>query len=72
MQELRDNILDLLFRRIHSIVVIRWVRLIESKIRSGYSLKPLDSFGEFDNFFLDLEKVQEILKKHHQTFLQLF
>ena len=35
-------------------------------------LKPQDSFGEFDKFFLDLQKVQEIIRKHHQTFLQLF
>ena len=35
-------------------------------------LKPQDSFGELDNFFLDLQKVQEIITKHHQTFLQLF
>ena len=35
-------------------------------------LKPQDSFGEFNNFFLDLQKVQEIIRKHHQTFLQLF
>ena len=34
--------------------------------------KPQDSFGEFNNFFLDLQKVQEIIRKHHQTFLQLF
>ena len=35
-------------------------------------LKPQDSFGEFYKFFLDLQKVQEIMKKHNQTFLQLF
>ena len=35
-------------------------------------LKPQDSFGEFNKFFLDLQKVQEIIRKHHQTFLQLF
>ena len=35
-------------------------------------LKPQDSFGEFDKFFLDLQKVQEIIRKHHQTFLELF
>ena len=35
-------------------------------------LKPQDSFGEFDKFFLDLQKVQENIRKHHQTFLQLF
>ena len=36
------------------------------------SLKPQYSFGEFNNIFLDLQKVQEIIRKHHQTFLQLF
>ena len=36
------------------------------------SLKPKDSLGEFNKFFLDLQKVQEIIKKHHQTFLKLF
>ena len=36
------------------------------------TLKPQDSFDEFNNFFLDLRKVQEIIRKHHQTFLQLF
>ena len=35
-------------------------------------LKPQDSFGEFDKILLDLQKVQEIIRKHHQTFLQLF
>ena len=35
-------------------------------------LKPQDSFGEFNTFCLDLQKVQEIIRKHHQTFLQLF
>ena len=39
----------------------------------GSWLKPQDSFDEFDIFFLlDLQKVQEIIRKHHQTFLQLF
>ena len=28
-------------------------------------LKPQDSFGEFNKFFLDLQKVQEIIRKHH-------
>ena len=37
----------------------------------GVILKPQDSFGEFDNIFLDLQKVQEIIRKHHQTYLQL-
>ena len=36
------------------------------------NLKPQDSFGEFNNFFLCLQKVQKIIRKHHQTFLQLF
>ena len=36
------------------------------------SLKPQDSFGKLDNIFLDLQKVQEIIRKHLQTFLQLF
>ena len=35
-------------------------------------LKPQHSFGEFNHFFLNLQKVQEIIRKHHQTFLQLF
>ena len=35
-------------------------------------LKPQDIFGEFNKFFLDIQKVQEILRKYHQTFLQLF
>ena len=34
-------------------------------------LKPQDSFREFHNFFLDLQKVQEIIRKHHQTFMEL-
>ena len=43
----------------------------------GIQLKPVvgkrskDSFGEFDKFVLDIQKVQEIIRKHHQTFLQL-
>ena len=48
-------------------------RIFEKKIMYYDTLlKPQDSLGEFDNFFLDLQKVQEIIKKHHQTFLQLF
>ena len=35
-------------------------------------LKPQDSFGEFDILFLDLQKVQEIIREQHQTFLQSF
>ena len=35
-------------------------------------LKPKESFGEFDNIFLDFQKVQEIIIKHNQTVLQLF
>ena len=41
-------------------------------VLKGNKLKPQDSFGEFDKFFLDLQKVQGIIRKHHQTFLQLF
>ena len=38
-----------------------------------YCLKPQDSFGEFDpKKSLNLQKVQEIIRKHLQTFLQLF
>ena len=36
------------------------------------NLKPQDSFGEFDKILLDLQKVQEIIRKHCQTFVQLF
>ena len=46
-----------------------WICTSDSKLNK---LKPQDSFGEFDKFFLDLQKVQEIIRKHHQTFLQLF
>ena len=28
-------------------------------------LKPQDSFGRFVNFFLDLQKVDPTIKKHH-------
>ena len=35
-------------------------------------LKPQDSFGEFNKVFLNLQQVQEIIRKHNQTFLQLF
>ena len=36
-------------------------------------LKPQYSFGEFEKKKnLDLQKVQEIIRKYHQTFLQLF
>ena len=34
-------------------------------------LKPQDSFGELGIFFLDLQKVQEIIRKHHQTFCKI-
>ena len=44
-----------------------------SKIKIAVlNLKPQYSLGEFNKFCLDLQKVQEIIKKHHQTFLQLF
>ena len=42
------------------------------QLRTRRGLKPQDSFGEFNKFFLDLQKVREIIQKHHQTFLQLF
>ena len=48
------------------------VKCIINKQHESTFLKPQDSFGEFDNFFLDLQKVQGIIKTHHQTFLQLF
>ena len=35
-------------------------------------LKPQDSFGKFNNFFFDLQQVLEVIRKLHQTFLQLF
>ena len=33
---------------------------------------PKLSCGEFNNFFLNLKKKQEIIRKRHQTFLQMF
>ena len=45
---------------------------VETLILPRDVLKPQDSFGEFHNFFLNLQKVQEIIRKHHQTFMQLF
>ena len=49
---------------------------------NSYEQYPLEKFfiftiyqnyaGEFNKFFLDLPKVQGIIKKHHQTILQLF
>ena len=47
-----------------------WCAIVSSSSR--LTLKPQDSFGEFDKKFLDLQKVQEIIIKHCQTFLQLF
>ena len=45
----------------------------ERAVSSVICLTPQDSFGEFDIFFsLDLQKVQEIIRKHHKTFQQLF
>ena len=38
----------------------------------AYPLKPQDSFDEFKKKIIDLQKVQEIIRKHHQIFLQLF
>ena len=35
-------------------------------------LKPEDSFLRIQPIFLDLQKMQEIIRKRHQTFLQLF
>ena len=32
-----------------------------------YQLKPQVSFGEVDKFFLDLQKMQEFIRKHHHT-----
>ena len=30
-----------------------------------FDLKPQDSFGRFFNFFLDLQKVDHIIREHH-------
>ena len=49
-----------------------WYKVVFHKTAGIPELKPQDSFGEFNNFFLDLQKVQEIIRKYHQTFLQLF
>ena len=46
--------------------------LISGLNNGAATLKPQDSFGEFDKCFLDLQKMPEIIRKHHQTFLQLF
>ena len=47
-------------------------RSVYIDVDMGY-LQPQDSLGEFKKkILLDLQKVQEIIKKHHQTFLQLF
>ena len=37
-----------------------------------YTLKPQDSFGRFVNNFLDLQKVDHTIRKHHYTHQQLF
>ena len=53
---------------------LRWVeenlqKTTFKKRELKHILKPQDSFGEFYKNFLDLQKVQEIIRKHHQTFL---
>ena len=45
---------------------------LESMSTFSQALKPQDSFGESNNIFLDLQKVQEIIRKHRQTFPQCF
>ena len=46
---------------------------VKQRFNIEHPLKPQDSFGEFEKKKnLDLQKVQEIIRKHHQTFLQLF
>ena len=61
--------LNFMFHHVYSILFFLHVALLSNFIPE--ILKPKDSFGEFDNFFLDLQKVQEIIRKHHQTFLQI-
>ena len=46
-----------------------FLKVVNVKRKSN--LKPQDGFGEFKKKILDLQKVQEIIRKHHQTFLQL-
>ena len=41
-------------------------------LTSDLCLKPQDSFGAFVTFFLDLQKVDHTIRKHHQTHRQLF
>ena len=52
--------------------IVKLLKLTSLIVFVSPLLKPQDSFGEFDNFFLDLQKVHEIIRKHHHTFLQLF
>ena len=42
-----------------------YLRLLVKQTDTKLILKPQDSFGEFNNFFLDLQKVQGIIRKHH-------
>ena len=54
----------------HAIITIdkNQIRLqmrLKMRFFAKLMLKPQDSFGEFDNFFLDLQKVQGIIRKHH-------
>ena len=46
--------------------------MIQSVSEYIYVLKPQDSFGEFERRKKILQRVLEIIRKHHQTFLQLF
>ena len=61
---------------INALLVLSWLYVaglyLCPTIFPPFLLKPQDSFSEFKNFFLDLQKVQEIIRKHHQIFLQLF
>ena len=45
---------------------------MEVGAKNIWILKPQDSFGEIDQKKNYLQKVQKIIRKHHQTFLQLF
>ena len=40
-----------------------YLRSLHTHTHTHFILKPQDSFGEFNYFFLDLQKVQEIIKK---------
>ena len=60
------------FIKMHKIWPGRRAQYRNLKIQNIKTLKPQDSFGRFGKNFLDHQKVDHTIRKHHETHRQLF